>query len=198
MNSATSQHKSIRSPGINGLILAGGFSRRMGTDKSLLVYRGKPQREYLSDLLKKYCSKVFISCRKEQNVPPALNPLFDSFSIEGPLNGILSAFQIEKTSWLTVAVDMPYVDELAIEMLIDNRDAKKMATCFFNRDTKQPEPLLTLWERDVHQHLLAFVKKGNISPREFLRTHPIKMIDPPHGKTLLNYNSPKDIEGETI
>ena len=183
---------------MNGLVLAGGLSRRMGVDKSLLVYHDKPQREHLSELLKKYCSQVFVSCRKEQQVPPGLNPLFDSFSIAGPLNGILTAFQYEKTSWLTVAVDMPYVDEAAIEMLIKNRDGTKMATCFFNKDTQQPDPLLTLWERDAHPHLLAFFERGNISPRDFLKTHPIKMIDPPNGKTLLNFNSPQDIEGQAI
>jgi molybdopterin-guanine dinucleotide biosynthesis protein A len=196
VESANSEERNISPSGLNGLVLAGGFSRRMGVDKSLLVYHGKPQREYLSELLKKYCSKVFVSCRKEQHVPPGLNPLIDSLSIAGPLNGILSAFQHEKTSWLTVAVDMPYVDETAIQMLIKGRDVKKMATCFFNKDTQQPEPLLTLWERDAHAHLLAFVEKGNISPRDFLKTHPIKMIDPPHGKTLLNFNSSDDIGGK--
>jgi molybdopterin-guanine dinucleotide biosynthesis protein A len=72
-----------------------------------------------------------------------------------------------------------------------------MATCFFNKDTQQPEPLLTLWECGAYQPLLAFEQKGHISPREFLKTHPIKMIDPPHSKTLLNFNSPRDIEGQT-
>ena len=78
---------------VYGLILAGGKSVRMGTDKGLLDYKGKPQREYLFDLLSKLCEHVFTSCRKEQNVPSSLNPITDKFDYTGPINGILSGLQ---------------------------------------------------------------------------------------------------------
>ena len=132
---------------LNGLVLAGGYSTRMGTDKSLLVYNGMPQREFLFDLLKKYCDDAFVSCRKEQQVPAAFNPLFDRSDLPGPLNGILTAFQHMSSSWLAVAVDMPFVDDRAIATLLLHRDKTKMATCYFNRDTQQPEPLLTIQEK---------------------------------------------------
>ncbi len=35
---------------IYGLVLAGGLSTRMGTDKRLLAYNGKPHGEFLFDL----------------------------------------------------------------------------------------------------------------------------------------------------
>ena len=77
-------------------------------------------------------------------------------------------------AWLTVAVDMPFVDELALERLVAGRDKTKMATCYYNRETRQPEPLLTLWESIAYNPLLSFAENGNISPREFLKTHPVK------------------------
>lgn len=177
---------------LKGLILAGGYSRRMGTDKSLLSYHGRPQREHLFVLLNKFCSEVFISCRRDQNVPASLNPVYDYFQLAGPLNGILSAFRHKQAAWLTVAVDMPFVDELALERLVAGRDKTKMATCYYNRETRQPEPLLTLWESIAYNPLLTFAENGNISPREFLKTHPVKMIDPPDERTLMNFNSPAD------
>lgn len=178
---------------LNGLVLAGGYSTRMGTNKSLLVYNGRPQREFLFDLLKKYCDDAFVSCRKEQQVPAAFNPLFDRSDLPGPLNGILTAFQHMSSSWLAVAVDMPFVDDRAIATLLLHRDKTKMATCYFNRDTQQPEPLLTIWESHAHPHLLDFARNGNISPREFLKTHPVKMINPPDDKILRNVNYPGDV-----
>ncbi len=165
----------------------------MGTDKSLLDYHGKPQREYVFELLGKFCAEVFTSCRKDQNVPPQLHPLPDTFLMNGPLNGILSAFSVRpQSSWLILAVDMPYVNEDTLQLLVEKRDKNKMATCFYNAETQQPEPLLTLWETRAYPLLLKFAEDGNISPREFLKTHSIKMIDPPDKKTLLNFNYPRE------
>lgn len=177
-----------------GLVLTGGFSRRMGRDKSLIDYNGKPQREYLFDLLSQFCRVVFTSCRADQPVPVNLNPLADRFHVPGPLNGILSAFSRKAdTAWLIVAVDMPYVTSVVLNYLITNRDETKMATCFVNPELRQPEPLLTLWEPLAFPSLLKFADRGNLSPKEFLKTHPVKMIHPPDAKALLNFNYPDDV-----
>lgn len=163
----------------------------MGKDKGLLDYHGKPQREFLFDLLSRVTDEVFTSCRKDQEVASYLNPLRDTFPLEGPLNGILSALAFRPTAgWLIVAVDMPYVDGDALQLLLAERDKTRMATCFFNQDTQQPEPLLTLWESHAWPALKAFAEAGRISPREFLRTHPVKMIDPPDRRILVNFNYP--------
>lgn len=153
-----------------------------------------PQREFLFDLLKQFCNRVYTSCRNDQHVPEVLNPLPDRFDIVGPMNGILTAFSYHPlTSWLIVAVDMPYVNRDTLQLLISSRDENKIATCFYNPQAQQPEPLLTLWERAAHPLLLAFTEKGNISPRKFLKTHDVNLIQPPDEKTLLNFNSPKDL-----
>lgn len=166
----------------------------MGSDKSLLDYSGKPQREYLFELMQSCCREVFLSCRKDQNVPGHFNPIVDHFHIPGPLNGILSAFSFKPDfAWLVVAVDMPFVTTPTFQLLIDSRDKNKLATCFYNPVTQQPEPLLTLWEPEAYPFLLRFVEKGNISPREFLKSVPVTMIHPPDDKTLLNVNYPGDL-----
>ena len=68
-----------------GLVLAGGLSTRMGTDKGLINYHGTPQREYLFELLSKVCHRVFTSCRIGQDVPAALNPIVDAFDYPGQI-----------------------------------------------------------------------------------------------------------------
>lgn len=178
---------------VNGLVLAGGYSTRMGTDKGLLVYHDVPQREFVFNLLAQHCTSVFTSCRADQAVPNKLNPIRDTFDIRGPLNGILSAFHYEHdVAWLVVAIDMPFVDSQVIDTLLSHRDVKCVATCYFNRDTQLPEPLLTLWESHAYPLLQQFSKSGHVSPREFLRTHPVRMIEPPNDKTLINVNRPQD------
>ena len=168
----------------------------MGKDKSLLIYHDRPQREYLFHLLSQHCDRVYTSCRRDQVIPESLNPLPDHFEINGPLNGILSAFvSSPETSWLVVAVDMPYVNGSTLQLLAGNRDRTKLATCFYNPALRQPEPLLTLWEDRCYPFLLEFLEQGNMSPRVFLQTHPVNMILPPDEKTLLNFNAPEDVSG---
>jgi len=76
-----------------GLVLSGGKSTRMGTDKGLIEYHGVPQRDYLYDLLTKVCDETYISLRKEQeeNVPFGFQTLVDLNEFRGPYNGLLSA-----------------------------------------------------------------------------------------------------------
>src|SRR5690606_36469723 len=48
-------------PPINGLVLAGGESRRMQKDKGELVYYGKNQREHVLALIRPFCSTAYLS-----------------------------------------------------------------------------------------------------------------------------------------
>lgn len=179
---------------VNGLILAGGKSSRMGYDKSVIDYHGKPQREYLYDLLGKFCKKVFVSCRKDQHVPLHLNPLYDQFNIESPLNGILTALTADHSSaWLVVATDMPMIDAKVVEYLLKQRDPSKTATCFLDSDRANPEPLLSIWEPHAFAPLEDYYKNGRISPRDFLKQSPIRLLSPLSRKMHLNINSEEEL-----
>lgn len=175
-------------------MLAGGKSTRMGKDKALIKYHDKPQGEYLFALLNKFCSSVYTSCNDEQAVSESLNPIRDVFNFKSPINGVLSAFQkFSDKAWLTVAVDMPNVDEKVLDLLVSNRDLNKVATCFFNSETKLPEPLLTIWEPAAWPLLKKFTSQAHISPRDFLSSHTIKVVDVPDNGILDNINSPDQL-----
>jgi molybdopterin-guanine dinucleotide biosynthesis protein A len=181
-------------PAIYGLVLAGGRSSRMGRDKGLIVYNDKPQREYIADLLRKFCAQVYVSCKTREYIPAELNPLPDQFELESPLNGILSAFRKNDTvAWLTVPVDMPYVDEAALAYLLNHRDTNKMATCFVDSDGKHPEPLLALWEARAAAPLKKYYESGGISPREFLKQQNILLLQPPDKRIYQNINTPDEL-----
>lgn len=165
----------------------------MGQDKSLLEYHGLPQREYLFALLQRFCVRVYTSCRADQSVPAHLNPLPDALAIKGPMNGIVSAFRAHSnTAWLVIAVDMPFVDEVAIGELLAQRDASVPATCFRNPENELPEPLCTVWEASAYPLLEAFVSSGEISPRKFLVGHQAHLVTPHNARVIINVNTPED------
>lgn len=180
---------------LNGLILGGGRSSRMGFDKGTIVYHTKPQREYLSGILSKFCDEIYLSCKTAKGIPEDLHPLPDAFAIESPLNGILTAFtNNDTTAWLTIPVDMPGVTEEVIRFLLSNRDPNAVATCFFDSEGKHPEPLLCVWEARGFPALKAFAATGKISPREFLTNSQTKLIKSPFPDLHVNINSQAELD----
>src|SRR5688572_10585476 len=112
-----------------GLVLAGGKSSRMGFDKGGILYHDIPQKQFVFRALSRVCQAVFTSCRQDQNVDETLNTITDHFQLPGPLNGIMSAFEkFPDCAWMSVALDMPYVDDAVLNELLASRDKSKVAT----------------------------------------------------------------------
>lgn len=181
---------------MNGLILVGGRSTRMGIDKSQLAYHGKPQWQYLYELLLPFCQKTFLSCRDNQKDNFANHPLLiDPYEI-GPMGGILSAFEQDSNeAWLVVACDMPFVNEKTIEFLTQPRKTAQIATAFQNPETQLPEPLLTIWEPAAYPFLIEAHKKGQRSPLRILQNADIKRLECPQPNWLKNVNTAEQYLG---
>lgn len=175
-----------------GLVLMGGRSTRMGTDKSRLTYHGKPQREHLTDLLQPYCDAVFwsVNAQQEAQLPDADQLLIvDAFTLNGPLNGIASAFaRHPSVAWLAVACDMPRLTNRTLDALVTNRNPAKPATAFWDSDGRFPEPLLAIWEPAVAPLIRQAVAEGNVSPRKLLMVNDTQLLTAPDAAELLNVN----------
>lgn len=180
---------------VNGLILTGGRSTRMGQDKSQLIYHEKPQREHLTHLLKPYCSVVFWSvngAQEKELVASEQLRIVDAFDIPSPLNGILSAFQYDSgAAWFVVACDMPLLTVDSLDALVKGRNPSKMATVFYDSDGRLPEPLLGIYEPAFGPILQLAFADGVYSPRQLLQQNDIHLITAPDVRELLNVNDPK-------
>lgn len=187
------EHNTI--PLLNGLVLAGGKSRRMGTAKDLLNWHGKEQRYFAADLLAPFCTEVFISCRQDQmvDIDPHYYPLPDTFLNMGPFGGILSALRAQRDkAWLVVACDLPLLDKKSLELLIQSRDPEKAATTYESPFDGLPEPLITIWEPKSYPLLLNFLGIGNTCPRKVLINSDTLILKPENPDALMNVNTPED------
>ncbi|HUG12739.1 MAG TPA: molybdenum cofactor guanylyltransferase [Opitutaceae bacterium] len=107
---------------ITGLVLAGGHSRRMGTDKSALVLSdGRTLLARQVDLLRQAgVDEVIVSRRPGQ--PPIAVPaqtLIDCAPDSGPLAGIATALAAMRGELLfVIAVDMPHVSTAVVRQMI--------------------------------------------------------------------------------
>lgn len=177
---------------MNGLILIGGKSSRMGTDKSLLNYHGLSQREYLFQLLDTFCSEVYFSSRQEQGLSE--NVIIDTLA-SGPASGILSAFEYNpETAWLVLACDMPLVSEEYLRILTRHRDSEKMATAFYNPEINAPEPLITIYEPKAYPLLSDYIKAGHKSPKVFLQSNDVQLIEIEDKGFLKNVNTREEFD----
>jgi len=179
------------SPNIKGLVLAGGKSLRMGKDKGAINYHGKPQREYMADMLSTFCQETFISTQRSDAFESDYPLVADTFLDLGPYGGILSAFRQDPNSaWLTVPCDVPLLGWDVLKKLIDERDPSKLATCFHNEETNFPEPLITLWEPRAYGTMLHFLAQGQSCPRKILINSDIKEVAIDQ-TVLKNVNTPQ-------
>ncbi|KAA2223142.1 NTP transferase domain-containing protein [Chryseobacterium sediminis] len=188
--------KEIDFPPLNGLVLAGGKSLRMGNPKDKINWHGKEQRYYAADLLAQFCENVFISCRQDQleHFDTDYNALTDTFLNMGPFGGILSALRSQRDkAWLVVACDLPLLDKKSLEFLIRSRDVEKAATTYESPFDGLPEPLITIWEPKSYPLLLNFLGLGNTCPRKVLMNSDTLILKPNNPDALMNVNTPEEM-----
>ncbi len=187
-------------PALNGLVLVGGRSTRMQTDKSRLSYvAGKKHYQHLADLMQPFCQQIYVSVRDEEQAQAyELPAITDKFIGLGPYGGILSAFMHNpNTAWLVLAVDLPLIDTPTLEKLTADRDIHKTATCFIDPQEEFPEPLISIWEPRAYPVMLDFLSKGYSCPRKVLINSDIHLITDRNPKALTNVNTPEEYRAIT-
>lgn len=104
---------------ITGIILAGGKSSRMGSDKGLIPFKGKPFMAHILEALKPMVSEIIIvSDNKDHDV-------FNEYRVEdiikdsGPLAGLYTGLKHSKTDLnLVLSCDVPLITTSVLKSLI--------------------------------------------------------------------------------
>ena len=176
---------------VQGLVLAGGKSLRMGSDKGVLQFYGKNQRDFAIELLQAAKLKTFLSVRGEQEIQ-LKNKVVDTFVGLGPFGAICSAFQQNPdVAWLVLATDLPFVNEAVIKQLHKHRNPSKAATAVKGKNKEFPEPLITIWEPKSYTLLLNYLAQGYSCPRKVLINSDIEIVEI-EDHLIRNINTPED------
>ena len=181
---------------IYGLVLAGGASKRMHSDKATLLYRGATQLDRAFDLVARHSVRSFVSVRASQAQEPtrAAKPLIiDSIDGEGPIVGIRSAMAAHPdVAWLVLACDLPLLSDRPVERLLAERDASGLATAYRSAHDGLPEPLCALWEPRAAAALAAYQREGGTCPRKFLIRRAARLLESEDPAALDNINTPDE------
>ncbi|MCF6296873.1 MAG: NTP transferase domain-containing protein [Flavobacteriaceae bacterium] len=178
---------------VQGLVLAGGKSSRMGQDKTQLSYYGKPQLEHTVSLLEKNLLQTFVSVAQNQELGD-YEIIQDKFVDLGAFGAICSAFQHNPNkAWLVLATDLPFVDDTVIQLLLKHRNPKKIATAIKGKSKQFVEPLITIYEPKAYSVLLGYLAQGYSCPRKVLINSDIEIVEV-NDALIRNINTPKEFK----
>lgn len=180
---------------VEGFILAGGGSKRLGRDKRNLLVNDE------SLLLR----TVRIVSESTGDKPTVVGDNLGEFDLgdvdilpdaqagKGPLGGLVSALSCCRAEWaLIVAVDMPHLSSATLRKLIASRDASYDIITLSDSDLLQPLAALyhirtkLFWEDRLERDQLSLIE----GIRE--RSHHVVAIET-DDRSLVNINYPEDL-----
>jgi molybdenum cofactor guanylyltransferase len=147
-------------------VLAGGRSSRMGCNKALLPYRGRPLVESVARAVERAAGSAVLVGNPGSYGSLTFPVTPDIYPGEGPLGGILTALQhadssYTQTNWnLIVACDMPELSAEFLRGLLDEAersDADALVPC---GPSGLLEPLCAVYHRRSRQRLYAAFAGG--------------------------------------
>lgn len=160
-------------PKLNGLVLAGGESSRMGIDKSTINYHGIPQWEWTEKLLNEFCNKVIVSSNQLKN---GISDL-PEYAHNGPIGGILTvADEVHGSSILVLGVDYPRMTKASMKMLVDTYKITGRSVFFVNVETDRIEPLIGIYNFNLLSELKKEFSKGQNSLSRIIRKNNVALI----------------------
>ena len=194
-------HCMSKSPStISAIILAGGQSRRMGRDKALIDYQGRPIIAHVIDTLRTLSDDVIVvSNRSDLYGPFGARVVADYNPPCGPLGGIAAGLRAAQHELaVVVACDMPFLNVDLLRWLIDlaaGYDAVVPQT------GNEFEPLHAVYRRDCYGPIVQRIEHGERRVISFfadVRLRPVpepewRALDPA-GRSLINLNTPDDVD----
>jgi molybdenum cofactor guanylyltransferase len=201
-----------------GIILAGGRSRRLGTDKTTMPWppaapaapvgqapqadtgAAGPERTLLEAtgaILEQVCDEVLVvGYRAARPVPYRVAP--DRYADGGSLGGLFSGLTVAAGEYaLAVATDMPFLSLPLLRWMLDQpRDYDVLVPV-----REEPEPLHAVYSKACLEPMRRRLDAGRLKITGFFADVRVRYVEPsalerldPDGRSFFNVNTPDDLE----
>lgn len=182
---------------VTGVILAGGESRRMGSNKALLIWKDKPLIQWVYDSMRKVCSDILIIANSGEYPFPGTTIYPDNYPGTGPAAGIESALSHCTTpAALIASCDTPNLSPALFRYLVSRHgDFDISITGHDGTD----EPLIGIFNRSTLRLFQSAILSGNARPPHIIRQTNWQTIEIHPGldfyrpDLFLNLNAPEDL-----
>ncbi|TSA51568.1 MAG: molybdenum cofactor guanylyltransferase, partial [Sphingobacteriales bacterium] len=154
------------SPSVNGYILAGGKSLRMGEDKGLILFNGKPMIAHVIEQVKPTVQKAIIVSNNKTYEQFGLEVISDLVTDIGPAGGILSSLTHTHSDYNFIcSCDMPFIKTEAINFLIEYSFDFEI-TVAVHHDKIQP--LFAVYSKNCLAEWRNQIQKNNFKLQELI------------------------------
>jgi molybdopterin-guanine dinucleotide biosynthesis protein A len=190
-----------------GVILCGGQSSRMGSDKGLLKTQSATWAQLAADKITSLALPVVISVNENQfkdysSLFPASQLLKDnpSLQLKGPLLGVLSVHRQHPTEDLLVlACDMPLMEVNILQELISLYKQETADAYVFAND-KEPEPLCAIYTARGLQQIIRLYNNNMLARHsmKFVLDHInsfVQPMTPAQTNHFRNFNAHAQLNG---
>ena len=190
---------------IAGIVLAGGRSTRMGTDKASLVLDGRTLLQRTVDALSQVVTEIVVVRAEGQQLPALSSPspitvVEDSLDDQGPLVGIAEGLRaVSCDVALVTACDMPFLRPQLLRMLVERASVGRRFVVPMYLD--RPQPLCSAFRRDALEVIDAQIAAGERKIMAVARELDVDRVSPGHwtaadpdGRSFENVNTPEEFE----
>ncbi len=177
-----------------GLILAGGRSRRFGTDKALADLAGVPFVALVHAALAAHADATLIATGSAPRAYPVpARVVLDARADAGPLAGLVAGLEAAETPWLlAAAVDLPYLTPAALRPLVQAPTDGADVLVALGADGRR-QPACALWRvRTAAPVARGHLTSGRLALHDLLGALAVREVAV-EGGALHNVNRPDDL-----
>jgi len=175
------------------VLLAGGKSSRMGSDKGLVEFRKKPMASHILEVVATLFSDVFLISNNDSYKDSGYQVFPDSITDKGPAGGIVSAIEHANSEWIfVVACDMPFI---TMEAILKLYDAKNDSEICLPLTKDGIEPLCGFYHSSIHKKLVELIHSDTLKMQLIVKKFNLKLVEFDYAEKLfLNFNTRADLE----
>jgi molybdopterin-guanine dinucleotide biosynthesis protein A len=205
--------EAMREPvALGAVVLAGGQSRRMGSDKAWGDFEGRPLLEHVVEGVSGFAWPIVVVARRTQRLPELPVEVLvrhDELEGQGPLVALLVGLRAirDERSWVyATATDLPFPSEAVARRLARIASVRGAAAAIPVRDG-YPQPLAAVLHTRVTRRVAELVEQGErrlgavarmpdvalVSEAELLADDEVRKADP-ELHALGDVDTPEELE----
>ena len=161
---------------ITGILLSGGKSSRMGSDKALMPFQETNFMEAVIESAKPLVTNFFMVSSKPEHDGFGLERINDIIEDAGPLSGLYSGLNHSRTEYnLVLSCDIPFIKTETLKLLFDEDFTQFDIVQLASKGKSMP--LIAIYKKSCAPVFFELMNNGERRVRKAIENFKIKTIE---------------------